>query len=565
MPKKYIHKKRGKTLAYEQTSLESAVKAVQSGGFSVRQAAATFSVPRSTIADRISGRYELQVRHGRPPALPDSVEKTIVSSIKMASKLGMGLSRKQIIRRTHTLCQRTSIDTTYRNFKAGKDWFEGLRRRHPELVLRKPEKLSSTRARMMNPEVVQSYFKDLSTILGETPLEAAHIWNCDETGFNFEHCPVNVVAEKGDRCVMSRTSCKSSNVTVMGCISASGNHMPPMIITKGKTQRALQGFNVSEAPDKCVWTFQKNGWIDDEIGEKWFDQVFLKFCGPFRPQLLILDGHGSHETMAIIERAIAENIILISLPPHCTHALQPLDRTVFGPLKAAYNEQCSDFLVEHPLHVVNKWTFPTLFRKAWEQAVTAENIKQGFRTCGIAPFNPAAVPASAYGPSKATNVVQPTTAAETQQTIFVDSTPQPDAVQSGPSAENIVMQIGAEETGLQPVVDLSDPQQLFELINSGDFLVQDITSELPSDVFDSASVGLSEPLQLSVTAEPTTVDKIITSLFLPPALEKRAPTKRKMNTSHKILTTQQILEEKRQKEQVKLQKEMKKKIKTEKK
>jgi len=258
----------------------------------------------------------------------------------------------------------------------------------------------------LNPEVVSNYFQDLHNIISKNELHAhpERIWNCDETGFNFEHSPVIVVAEKGERCVLSRTSSKSSKVTVMACANAVGKAMPPMVITKGKTTRSLQGYNVREAPPNCFWSFQKNGWIDDEIGEKWFDEVFVKNCGPERPQLLILDGHGSHETLGIIERAIAENIVMISLPPHCTHALQPLDRTVFGPLKSVYNGECSDFLVDHPLHVINKWTFPMLFRKSWEKAFLVENITSGFCACGIYPFNADAVPQSAYGPSKTTDV-----------------------------------------------------------------------------------------------------------------------------------------------------------------
>jgi len=103
----------------------------------------------------------------------------------------------------------------------------------------------------------------------------------------------------------------------LACVNAVGQAMPPMVITKGKkTTRSLQCYNVREAHPNCFWSFHKNGWIDDQIGEKWFDEVFVKNCGPERPQLLILEGHGSH---GIIERSIAENIVMISLPLHCTH------------------------------------------------------------------------------------------------------------------------------------------------------------------------------------------------------------------------------------------------------
>lgn len=590
MPKKYKHLKRGKTLNYDQESLEKAVNEVKSGHMSVRKASAAFAVPKSTIADRLSGRYGLNVRHGRPPALPREVEETIVSSIKTASKLGVGLSRHQIMRRTRVLCQRLPVSPSYKNFKAGNDWLNGLMKRFPELTLRKPEKLSSVRARMMNEEVVSNYFAGLSDTLAQSGLDAhpERIWNCDETGFNFEHTPVHVVAERGDRSVHARTSSKSTNLTVMACVNGIGNRMPPMIITKGKTPRCLRGFNVEQAPENCLWTFQKNGWIDDAIGEKWFDSVFLKYCGPERPQLLILDGHGSHETLAIIERAIAEDIIMISLPPHCTHVLQPLDRSVFGPLKSAYNEQCSDFLLEHPLHVVDKWTFPSLFKNAWQKAVSMDNIRNGFRACGIVPLNPSAVPVSVYGPSKPTDVP-----IAQQSPSLVDTTAEDQAATTSvDNAEDAMFIATPILDNVQPVIDISDPNQLFQLISDGDFLVEDISSTPDSNgvtldvsdqnlipqpgthdaTLDSSSSSLSEATTPgkgeAIPEMHDTVLNCTSSLFLPPVLSNRtsASKRRPVSTCHKILTSNEILTEKREKAQLKLEKEAKKvkKIKKEK-
>ncbi|GFS22940.1 DDE-domain-containing protein, partial [Elysia marginata] len=67
--------------------------------------------------------------------------------------------------------------------------------------------------------------------------------------------------------------------------------------------------------------------MDDEIGQQWFQQVFLNNCETARPQLLILDSHHSHEVVDILEMAEEQGIHLMALPllPHTTHALQPLD------------------------------------------------------------------------------------------------------------------------------------------------------------------------------------------------------------------------------------------------
>lgn len=53
--------------------------------------------------------------------------------------------------------------------------------------------------------------------------------------------------------------------------------------------------------------------------------------------MLILDGHASHISTAAIEFCIRQKIILLCLPAHTTHILQPLDVGVFGPLGKLHN------------------------------------------------------------------------------------------------------------------------------------------------------------------------------------------------------------------------------------
>lgn len=65
------------------------------------------------------------------------------------------------------------------------------------------------------------------------------------------------------------------------------------------------------------------------------------------------------------------------LPPHTTHLLQPLDRSVFGPFSSAY-KAAAEFM-SSPLISVNKLSFPGLVKQAWEVAVTPTNIKIGIR------------------------------------------------------------------------------------------------------------------------------------------------------------------------------------------
>ena len=61
---------------------------------------------------------------------------------------------------------------------------------------------------MLNPVAVTNYFNDIldKLDLKEKPNQ---IWNCDETGKNFEHQPVKVIAAKDEKSVVGRTSASS--------------------------------------------------------------------------------------------------------------------------------------------------------------------------------------------------------------------------------------------------------------------------------------------------------------------------------------------------------------------
>lgn len=58
---------------------------------------------------------------------------------------------------------------------SGKDWFVGFIKRNPTFSIRKPEKLSLTRARMTNPEKITKYFHDLGEIIRNLGLESKHL------------------------------------------------------------------------------------------------------------------------------------------------------------------------------------------------------------------------------------------------------------------------------------------------------------------------------------------------------------------------------------------------------
>ena len=78
------------------------------------------------------------------------------------------------------------------------------------------------------------------------------------------------------------------------------------------------------------------------------------------------------------------------MPPHSSHMLQPLDVGCFGPLKKAYGREIEEKMRAGTTHISKEDFFPAFFR-AFQRAITIENILGGFRGAGLLPHNPESV------------------------------------------------------------------------------------------------------------------------------------------------------------------------------
>ena len=71
------------------------------------------------------------------------------------------------------------------------------------------------------------------------------------------------------------------------------------------------------------WQFTStdNGWTTNATAVEWLEKVFLPLTKTQEARLLILDGHGSHETTEFIYLYYQHNVHLLFLPPYSSHVL----------------------------------------------------------------------------------------------------------------------------------------------------------------------------------------------------------------------------------------------------
>lgn len=70
---------------------------------------------------------------------------------------------------------------------------------------------------------------------------------------------------------------------------------------------------------------------------------------------------------------------MLSFPPHTSHKVQPLDLTVYGPLKKAYANQCDLFLRNNGHEKITPYDVAEIFKNAFVQTATIEKQKMDFK------------------------------------------------------------------------------------------------------------------------------------------------------------------------------------------
>lgn len=175
-------------------------------------------------------------------------------------------------------------------------------------------------------------------------------------------------------------------VTQVAIICANGNALPPVFVfprVRFDEKRMMSG-----ATPGALGLVHKSGWMTSEN----FIKVLRFFkdnvrCGSDHPVLLIMDNHDSHISVEGINFCRENGITILTLPPHTSNRLQPLDRCVFGPFKKYFSEAVHSWMINHPNETISIYSLPELCSKAWDRAATPENVKSGFLKCGISPVD----------------------------------------------------------------------------------------------------------------------------------------------------------------------------------
>ncbi|XP_018578256.1 uncharacterized protein LOC108916477 [Anoplophora glabripennis] len=451
--------------------MESAIKVVINEEMSLVRAATQFGVPKTTLLryknqklqdptfriDKTKGKFTC--------VFSAEQELELVVYLKAMERRLFGLTMQDFRSVAFQLAVKNGLDHSFNKDKkmAGKDWMAKFMDRHPELSLRKPEATSGGRAMGFNRVNVSRFFELLTSIVEKHKITADRIYNCDETGITVNpkgHS--KIIASKGKRQVGALKSAeRGETVTAELCFSASGAYMSPMLIFPRK--RMQKEFELGLPPGSWAEAHE-TGWINTEIFTRWF-RKFIKFSKASKENtvLLILDGHSTHtKNIEVIDLARDNGVVLLCLPPHASHRLQPLDVSLMKPISCYYEAETRKWLRTNPGKVITLWQVASLFGSAFVNAATMRTAMKGFEKTGIWPLDMSVFTEDDFLPSAPTDIDivprPPMTAEDELDSITQPKNPTTEALPPSPSLTASTLPIvTVASTPNKPIQERSQP------------------------------------------------------------------------------------------------------------
>lgn len=367
-------------------------------GLSLRKVSERTGVPYVTLFRYAKKQKEnpleqirLTPKYNSRQIFDNDQEKELVKYILTMSKMGYGLTVIECRKLAYEMAVRNQIpipENWTKNKLSGLEWFRGFKKRHSNISIRSPEACSLSRMTSFNPHNVSTFFTKLEAVYSRSEhfSNGSRVYNLDETSTTTVQNPKKIIAGKGIKQVNKCTSGeRGQNVTTCCIVNALGTALPPVMIFPRKNFKTHM---VNGAPHGTLGLATSSGWMCSEIFPLVLDH-FVKFTlsSKENPTLLIMDNHESHISLATIDKARENGVTILTLPPHCSHRLQPLDVSVFASFKAHYNSAVDSWLLHHPGTPITIYQVAECVGTAFDRSMTPSNIKSGFKRSGIFPLD----------------------------------------------------------------------------------------------------------------------------------------------------------------------------------
>lgn len=391
---------------------------------------------------RYMKRDSFVTRHGPSPRLGWLLEQSIVDHVKACQAIGSCVHSSAL----RPLAKKLAMAINCTEEVGGQKWEKLFYGRHPDLAIRQSQIREVSRVLATNREAVRRYF-DILTLALEG-LGPGDIYIMDEAGIEtrksagtvrghrkayvlcsdgtsaltiscaspppthaypphstspkpvqphrtlphaLSHCP-QVIATKGSKTVCVISTEDIGHISLVACLNATGEGIPPSLIFEGKRNMKELGVDFPEA----AVAVDAAGYMNEDIFRLWAER-FVAWSGASitHPVALIVDNHYSHLALSTLVYLRDHNVRVVGLHPHTTHVLCALDVSFFRGFKA--NLERAVFQMRAEGKYVTKYSISGAIRAAYVRSteVTLDPLTgarkspiiSGFRATGVYPLD----------------------------------------------------------------------------------------------------------------------------------------------------------------------------------
>ena len=414
------------------------VGAMREVGVRVTQNFVKSAMRALSFGDTIPRLSECEDGRGRPSALSDAYSDQLAKIVKHYIRDGISLSRETILSMAKNF-YRDEHNTDPSDNTFGYAWFyRFLERAGIATSLYNPQ--DALRLNAATEHNVSNFFERVARTATSNGFATWNpnfdandkssemiIWDEEKKSrvFTFDEAKVQLAYEKGVRGVRmlvikgedNRRSAVTANdafaASVMGCRNLAGESLAPYFVCT-KEPNVEDDFEIpgtitdttTGACQQAQWMRgTKKGSFDGFAFATWVKDHLapcIPDLSPENPAMVICDGCYAHTIDEVLEICATMGILMVILPPHCTHILQGEDLYHFGVFKGAFRVERAE--IEAMKQLSSSWfikrfnnsgvavsfgerEFWYAVKEAWKGAWTKRAVEKGFKMQGLVPFN----------------------------------------------------------------------------------------------------------------------------------------------------------------------------------
>jgi hypothetical protein len=214
-----IRKKDPLKSAQNEGKIELAISDLKNGRIrSIREAARIYTIPRTTLQDRLHGVPFQHAIRASNHKLTQSEEDSLVKWVLDLTRRGLP-PRHCLVRdmANYFLSQ-------HGDQRVGDKWVYNLVQRRPEIESKFSRKYNYERAKCEDPKIIQGHFDRVQDMISEYGILPEDIYNFDETGFAMGLCATAKVITGSDRYARPKLLQPGNRewVTVIEAINSTG-------------------------------------------------------------------------------------------------------------------------------------------------------------------------------------------------------------------------------------------------------------------------------------------------------------------------------------------------------